>query len=113
MCGVVGVVSKTLGAQIDVLMHMRDTMRHRGPDDAGFWSSTDGRVALAHRRLAIIDLSPGGHQPMTDEKGDLCIVFNGEIYNYREVRGALEGRLSVQNRKRYGSDFNGLSCLGS
>ena len=90
MCGVVGVGSKTLAAQNDVLMHMCDTMSHRGPDDAGLWVSKDGCVALAHRRLAIIDLSPGGHQPMTDEKGDLCIVFNGEIYNYREVRGALE-----------------------
>lgn len=69
---------------------MRDTMAHRGPDDAGIWQTPDGRVTLAHRRLAIIDLSPGGHQPMVDENGELCIVFNGEVYNYREVRHELE-----------------------
>ena len=69
---------------------MRDTMAHRGPDDVGIWQTPDGRVTLAHRRLAIIDLSPGGHQPMVDENGELCIVFNGEVYNYREVRHELE-----------------------
>ena len=90
MCGVLGVISKIQGMQDPVLTHMRDTMANRGPDDAGLWFSQDGRVALAHRRLAIIDLSPGGHQPMEDVKGDFCIVFNGEIYNYREVRRELE-----------------------
>ncbi len=71
-------------------MTMRDTMIHRGPDDAGIWWSKDGQVGLAHRRLAIIDLSPGGHQPMQDSYGQLTIVFNGEIYNYHELRRELE-----------------------
>ena len=65
---------------------MRDSLRHRGPDDAGVWWSEDGRVGLGHRRLAIIDLSAAGRQPMTDATGRLQIVFNGEIYNYRELR---------------------------
>lgn len=69
---------------------MRDTLVHRGPDDAGSWWSPDGRVGLAMRRLAIIDLSPGGHQPMLDQSGRLCITFNGEIYNYRLLRRELE-----------------------
>jgi len=55
-------------------------MAHRGPDDSGTWWSAKGNVGLAQRRLAIIDLSPGGHQPMHDKKGGLTIVFNGEIY---------------------------------
>ncbi|OFE13803.1 asparagine synthase (glutamine-hydrolyzing) [Pseudohongiella acticola] len=64
-------------------------MTHRGPDDEGEWWSTDGRVGLAHRRLAILDLSPAGHQPMLDRSSDLSIVFNGEIYNFRDVRKEL------------------------
>ena len=67
----------------------RDAMIHRGPDDAGEWWSADGRVGLAHRRLSIIDLSAAGHQPMHDKSGELSIVFNGEIYNYQELRAQL------------------------
>jgi asparagine synthase (glutamine-hydrolysing) len=69
---------------------MRDTLVHRGPDAAGLWADPGGRVLLAHRRLSIIDLSPCAHQPMTDESGQVCVVFNGEIYNYRDVRLKLE-----------------------
>jgi asparagine synthase (glutamine-hydrolysing) len=69
---------------------MRDCLRHRGPDDAGSWWSPDRRVGLAMRRLAIIDLSPGGHQPMADATGNCWITFNGEIYNFKEVRRDLE-----------------------
>ena len=91
MCGIVGLTTASpLAAHERAgLAGMRDTLRHRGPDDAGEWWSADGRVGLAHRRLAIIDLSPGGHQPMADVTGGLVIVFNGEIYNYRELRDEL------------------------
>jgi len=68
----------------------RECMHSRGPDAGDAWFSPDGRVALGHRRLAIIDLSPGGAQPM--HFGPLSIVFNGEIYNYRELRAGLEAR---------------------
>jgi asparagine synthase (glutamine-hydrolysing) len=64
-------------------------MIHRGPDDAGEWWSSDGRVGLAHTRLSIIDLSPAGHQPMLDASGSLSIVFNGEIYNFGDLRDEL------------------------
>jgi asparagine synthase (glutamine-hydrolysing) len=67
-------------------------MAHRGPDDAGEWWSAQGHVGLAHRRLAIIDLTAAGHQPMSDASGALTIVFNGEIYNFAELRADLEGR---------------------
>src|SRR5437899_9842564 len=71
---------------------MRDRLRHRGPDDAGVWWAADRRVGLASRRLAIIDLSPAGHQPMSDGTGRLSITFNGEVYNHRLLRAELEGR---------------------
>src|SRR5438445_663516 len=67
-------------------------MRLRGPDAAGQWISDDRRVALAHRRLSIIDVSERANQPMRNRTGDLAIVFNGEIYNYQELRGELMAR---------------------
>ena len=72
-----------------VLQKMNDSIAHRGPDDEG--SFTAPGIALGHRRLAILDLSPGGHQPMQSADGNLEIVFNGEIYNFRETREQLEG----------------------
>jgi asparagine synthase (glutamine-hydrolysing) len=69
---------------------MRDRMALRGPDGHGAWFSADGRVGLGHRRLAIIDLSDSGAQPMASADGKLVITFNGEIYNYRELRSSLE-----------------------
>jgi asparagine synthase (glutamine-hydrolysing) len=92
MCGILGMVSPAPIPEGETLVRMRETLRHRGPDDAGTWWSADRRAGLAHRRLAIIDLSPGGHQPMTDPSGQVALVFNGEIYNYRELRRELEGR---------------------
>src|SRR5438105_14236695 len=66
--------------------------RHRGPDDAGIeWFDTTGS-GLGHRRLSIIDLSPAGHGPMSNDAGTLWITYNGEVYNYREAREALRDR---------------------
>lgn len=90
MCGIVGYASADRPLSGADLLRMRDTLRHRGPDDEGIWRSREGRVGLGHRRLAIIDLSPAGRQPMSDASGRLQIVFNGEIYNYRELRQELE-----------------------
>src|SRR5438876_11046635 len=92
MWGLAAIFSYRNGPRVDELelLKIRDRMTSRGPDGAGVWSSADQRVGLAHRRLAIIDLSPSGAQPMFDETGMLAIVFNGEIYNYRELRTELE-----------------------
>jgi len=95
MCGIVGIASRTPVANGVALAAGRDAMAHRGPDDAGEWWSEDGRVGLAHRRLSIIDLSPAGHQPMSDVSGTLTIVFNGEIYNFTELRAELETKGQV------------------
>lgn len=89
MCGIVGSISKAPVLTPDRAVAMRDSLAHRGPDDAGLWSSPQGDVVLGSRRLAILDLSPRGHQPMADETGMLRIVFNGEIYNYVELREEL------------------------
>ena len=89
MCGIVGITAVASQTQRTWLTIGRDAMTHRGPDDAGEWWSADGRVGLAQRRLAIIDLSPAGHQPMHDAAGTLSIVFNGEIYNFADLRDEL------------------------
>lgn len=90
MCGIVGVASMNAVPAREILLRMRDAVHHRGPDDSGVWWSADGRVGLAHRRLAIIDLSPTGRQPMISHDGDICLVLNGEIYNYTDLRKELE-----------------------
>lgn len=92
MCGIVGRLSQTPLEDRQQLRVMCETLQHRGPDDAGTWFSQDGRVGLANRRLAVIDLSAGSHQPMSDATGQLHITYNGEIYNFRELRRELEQR---------------------
>lgn len=69
---------------------MRGRLRHRGPDDEGLWLSPAREAGLVHTRLSILDLSPAGHQPMSGRSGALTVVFNGEIYNFRELRAGLE-----------------------
>lgn len=89
MCGIIGIATVSPNNDRDWLVVGRDVMAHRGPDDAGVWWSEDGCVGLGHRRLAIIDLTPAGHQPMQDATGDITIVFNGEIYNFRDLQQEL------------------------
>jgi asparagine synthase (glutamine-hydrolysing) len=93
MCGIVGALTFSSAAfrvTADYLTPLRDAMEHRGPDGARLWISSDGRVGLGHRRLAIIDLSHAADQPMSNEDGSLWVVFNGEIYNHAEIRTELE-----------------------
>lgn len=89
MCGIVGIASRSPIAARAWFAAGRDALTHRGPDDAGESWSDDGRVGLAHRRLSIVDLSAAGHQPMHDALGALSIVFNGEIYNFTDLRDEL------------------------
>ena len=91
MCGITGVISfenKKIIRQSQ-LVRMTNELSHRGPDDSGIFLSEDKLVGLGFRRLSIIDLSPNGHQPMKDNKGKAWIVFNGEIYNFIEIRNQL------------------------
>lgn len=92
MCGIAGFLAdpdRSLPLE-RIATAMADTLRHRGPDDAGVWSDPAQGVALAHRRLSIIDLSPAGHQPMVSACGRYVLTFNGEIYNCAEIRAELE-----------------------
>ncbi len=93
MCGICGIV--TAPDQPPVQGHqlraMTDVMQHRGPDGRGQWRSADGRVGLGHRRLAILDLSDAGRQPMANRDGSIQVTFNGEIYNHQKLRRELEG----------------------
>ena len=92
MCGIVALFAYGAEApapERDEVLRIRDAMTARGPDGSGLWQSADGRVALGHRRLAILDTSDRGAQPMLDETGRLAITFNGEIYNFRELRADL------------------------
>ena len=92
MCGICGIaIPKQLNRRVDEsrLVAMRDTLTHRGPDDAGIY--LDDGVGLGHRRLSIVDLG-GGRQPMANEDNRVWIVFNCEIYNHRDLRPGLEER---------------------
>ena len=89
MCGICGIFNLN-GEPVSpvVLRKMTDAMAHRGPDGEGFY--IDSFIGLGHRRLAIIDLSPLGHQPMTTPDGKFTITYNGEVYNFQELRIELE-----------------------
>ena len=110
MCGIVGVFEYAGPGGLDqgLLIRMRDSMTHRGPDDAGVYVTSDGRLGLGHRRLAILDLSSAGHQPMSTPDGRYWVVYNGEIYNFIELRSNLELR---GHRFRSRSDTEVLLAL--
>jgi len=87
MCGIGGVVGcSTTAVSLEAIL---ECQRHRGPDDRGIYRHPSGLAALGHNRLSILDLTPAGHQPMVSDDGRLCITFNGEIYNYLELRAEL------------------------
>ena len=93
MCGINGIVSFHASAppiDVDELTRTREAMRSRGPDAAGTWLSSDHRAGFGHRRLSIIDVSERANQPMVSREGDMVLTFNGEIYNFAELRRELE-----------------------
>jgi asparagine synthase (glutamine-hydrolysing) len=93
MCAITGLIDpqghRHAAALQQICAAMTAQVAHRGPDDAGQWMDESARVAFGHRRLSIIDLSPEGHQPMVSQDGRYVIVYNGEIYNYRDLRAEL------------------------
>ena len=86
MCG----ISDSFGVSEELVTTMRDTIEHRGPDDADSWFDPDAGIALGHRRLSIVDLSPAGRNPMPNEDGTVWITYNGEVYNHAALRAELE-----------------------
>lgn len=92
MCGIAGFLGSAgaAGQDATVARRMADWLRHRGPDDEGVWADPEAGIALTQRRLAIVDLSPAGHQPMFSACQRYVVVFNGEIYNYEDIRKKLD-----------------------
>ena len=101
MCGIAGIVHPDQEKASEAIQSMNHAQAHRGPDDDGaeFMPASDGWLGLGHRRLAIIDVSPVGHQPMLDPDTGNWITFNGEIYNFLELRRDLERMGSVFRTK--------------
>jgi len=90
MCGILGIKS-TVGAVDQNKLHvMRDTMPYRGPDSVGLWFDDEEKIGLAHLRLSILDPTPAGHQPRVEAAHNCVISYNGEVYNYLEIRTELE-----------------------
>src|SRR6266700_648901 len=89
MCGIAGILTRS---RVDdpAVIRMTRAIAHRGPDDEGVWIDSEAGIGLGNRRLAIIDLSPAGHQPMHSSNGRFVLTFNGEIYNHGEQRAELE-----------------------
>lgn len=115
MCGITGLIDFNSRSSQVYLVQMTESIRHRGPDDAGyFWEENHVQLGLGHRRLSIIDLSPLGHQPMHSFNERWCMVFNGEMYNYREIRADLE---KENYSFKSGSDseviLNAFDCWGA
>src|SRR5688500_11908789 len=90
MCGIAGYISNKSHDARAIIRAMTDTLTHRGPDATGFWSDPSAGLVIGHRRLAIIDLSPSGEQPMMSASGRYVIIFNGEVYNYDVLRHELD-----------------------
>src|SRR5215831_18642111 len=93
MCGITGLLTSSPGSELELkvlVSRMTGQLAHRGPDDSGVWVDQRAGIAFGHRRLAIVDLSPDGHQPMHSESGRYVIVFNGEVYNFNGLRQELE-----------------------
>lgn len=112
MCGITGFLRfenvSSVHREKDILVDMASAIHHRGPDSDGFWNDSASGINLAHRRLAIVDLSPAGSQPMVSASGRYVLVFNGEIYNHMRLRDALERENKVTSKWRGHSDTETL-----
>ena len=117
MCGIAGFVQPGLQEQQAeaVLLRMLDTIAHRGPDDQGRWLDAPAGVALGHRRLAVVELSAAGHQPMASADGRFEIIFNGEIYNHAALRGQLEraGAMPAGGWRGHADTETLLACIAA
>lgn len=114
MCGITGFFSPQ-GINAEQGMHrvekMAQALQHRGPDDAGIWVDAPDGIALAHRRLAIVDLTPAGHQPLSSESGRYIISYNGEIYNHQELRQKLHAAGSGHSWRGHSDTETALACI--
>ena len=110
MCGIAGLWQKNEKNLKSRITKMTDTLSHRGPDDSGIYVDKKNCIALGHRRLSILDLSPAGHQPMKSFSGRYIIVYNGEIYNYHEIKKELEIKYNIKFKSDSDTEII-LSCI--
>lgn len=126
MCRIAGIINKQNIPSEELIIQMRDAMQHGGPDDEGIYIDEERSLAFGHRRLSLIDLSPLGHQPMMDREGHTVLIFNGEIYNFREIKNVLSAKgytfksasdseVIIYAYQEWGTDcfqhFNGMFAL--
>jgi asparagine synthase (glutamine-hydrolysing) len=112
MCGITGQLGGNQGQGLQrAVPRMADTLYHRGPDDGGVWVDKAAGIALGHRRLSILDLSPAGHQPMASTGGRYVIAFNGEIYNHLELRGLLRSARNDSEWRGHSDTETLLACF--
>lgn len=113
MCGICGVLDPTrpVSETESVVREMSDSIAHRGPDDSGVWSDSTAGVVLGHRRLAILDVSEAGHQPMISDDDRFVIVFNGEIYNHVSLRAQLAEERSAPAWRGHSDTETLLACF--
>lgn len=112
MCGLAGGLNRADFAALDAaLPAMTRALVHRGPDDGGHWTDPDAGIALGHRRLSIVDLSPAGHQPMLSASGRYVIAYNGEIYNHQKLRLMLEAATVAPQWRGHSDTETLLACL--
>lgn len=97
MCGITGYINTKEGIDLPIIQTMTDALQHRGPDGQGIYISVDEHVSLGHRRLSFLDLSESGKQPMHHSSKNIVITFNGEIYNYQELRDELNSQYTFQS----------------
>ena len=110
MCGIAGMVAS--GPVTSEILHsMINPLAHRGPDDQGIWIGDEQRIGFGHRRLAIVDLSPLGHQPMESQDGRLVLTFNGEVYNHAELRAELEEATGPRAWRGHSDTETLLECI--
>ena len=114
MCGIAGAFGPSHNERpLDSILRMAQTLRHRGPDGGGEWVDEAASIAVGHRRLAIVDLSPAGHQPMVSACGRYVIVFNGEIYNHMRLRALLEASCDATKWRGHSDTETLLSCFAA
>jgi len=92
LCGIVGYYNCECDNNLQALISMRDSLTHRGPDDAGIYFDDINQLGFGHRRLSVLDLTSLGHQPMSNHQGTVWMVYNGEIYNFKEIRDELRSK---------------------
>ncbi len=114
MCGLSGFLDSNLGRDGEAtLLAMGNRLAHRGPDDSGVWLDAEAGIGLSHRRLAIVDLSAAGHQPMRSMRGRFTLVWNGEIYNHQALRRVLESEGEAPHWRGHSDTETLLACFES